>query len=238
VTSNVAAGYVKLYSADGSQAASATYTVSNRVSGTNASGVYNVALTLPQSLAPGSYLLGIQAQNAVSSPSKVDSYGWDQMTALGLPATLTLQNSKYAYYQLMIDSGLAGAAAALTGDPEADGVKNLAEFAFGMNPAASDSGPLVVNGGTLVKKGLPITFVVGTGSQQRLRIEFVRRLADPGQQAPTYQVEFSDDVRTWTPAVNAAVVVASAGSYEVVSVDDQTTGAVRSKRFAHVVITY
>jgi hypothetical protein len=237
VTSDVAAGYVKLYSSDGTQVASASYTVGNRVSGTNSSGLYNVTLPLPSSLAPGTYVLGMQAQNAVSSPSKADSYGWDQMSALGIPATLTIQNSKYAYTQFTIDYALSGAAALKTADPDGDGMKNLEEFAFGLNPMSSDVVPLVVTGGTLVKRGVPTITLVGTGNQQRLRVQLVRRQAG-SQTPPTYVVEFSDDLINWTPATNAAMVLAAAGGYEAVSVDDITTGTQRSKRFAHVVISY
>ncbi|MDB6073711.1 MAG: conserved repeat domain protein [Verrucomicrobiaceae bacterium] len=237
VTSDVATGYVKLYSADGTQVTSATYSVGNRTSGNNSSGLYNVSLPLSNSLASGTYVLGMQAQNAVSSPSKADSYGWDQMTALGIPATLTIQNSKYAYTQFTIDNSLVGTAAAKTADPDKDGMKNLEEFAFGLNPSLSDVAPLVLSGSTLVRRGVPITLLIGTGNQQRLRVEFIRRVAG-SQTPPTYVVEFSDDLVNWTPATNAAVVLATSGAFEAVSVDDITTGTQRTKRFAHVVITY
>lgn len=239
VTSNVLAGYVKLYTPDGRLVATSTYSVSNRVSGTNASGVYNVVLTVPRYIAPGSYMLGMQAQNAVSNPSKVDSYGWDQMTAMGFPATLTVQNTgpMDTYNQFTWDNGLSGGSAAMTADPDGDGIQNLMEFAFGMDPNAKGRQPLTVTGGMLTQRGMPNTYLVGTGNQQRLRLEFIRRVSDASQ-GLTYRVEFSDDLATWTAATNAAVVLATSGGYEAVTVDDVTTGAARSRRFAHVVVTY
>ena len=236
-SANVASGYVKLYDPNYTLAATATYSVTNRVGGSNINATYNVTVTMPRFLSPGTYVMGFQAQNATTNPTEVDSFGWEQMTAfLGAP-TLTVQNTggSDTYSQFVAANGLTGANAARTADPDGDGIENLTEFAFGLDPNVGSVAHLVTSGGTLSSRGLPNTYPTGTGSLQRLRVEFIRRVGDP---AVTYQVEFSDDLVHWTAATNAAVVLGTSGGYEAVSVDDVTTGAVRPRRFAHVVINY
>ena len=237
VSANIAAGYVHLYSPARALVASSTYSVANRVSGSNNSGVYNIVLTVPRYLAPGNYLVGFEAQDNVNNTLKSDSFGWDQMSALSSLPTLTVQNTGAMdlYSQFTSNNGLSGASAALTADPDKDGVNNLEEFAFGLDPNAINHASVVVTGGTLTARGLPVAFLAGTGSQQRLRVEFIRRT----DLSPlTYQVEFSDDLVHWSAATNSPVVQATAGGFEAVTVDDVITGAARSKRFAHVVMTY
>ena len=239
VASDVLAGYVHLYSPDGRQVASTSYSVANRINGTNNDGTYSMTLTVPRYLTPGTYMLGFEAQNSLTNRLGADSYGWDQMTSLGSPLNLTVQNSGPVdtYTQFTVDNGLTGSGAAQTADPDADGLSNLTEFAFGLDPNVPNRVPLTVTGGTLVSRGTPKGSLTGTGSQQRLRVEFIRRVADASQ-GLSYQVEFSDDLLHWTAATNSAVVEATSGGYEAVTVDDQTTGAVSVRRFGHVVITY
>ena len=236
---DVQAGYVHLYSPNGQQVASASYSIANRINGTNSDGTYSVTLTVPRYLAPGTYMLGFEAQASLTNRIYADSYGWDQMTSLGSPLNLTVQNSGPVdtYNQFTVDNGLTGSGAAQTADPDADGLPNLTEFAFGLDPNVPNRVPLTVTGSTLVSRGTPKGSLAGTGSQQRLRVEFIRRVADASQ-GLTYRVEFSDDLLHWTAATNSAVVEATSGGYEAVTVDDQTTGAVSVRRFAHVVITY
>ena len=236
VNGDVASGYVKLYSPSGILVSTATYSVANRVGSSNLNATYHVTLTVPRYLVPGAYMLGFEAQDAISSPSKVESYGWDQLTALAAMPTLTVQNTATdSYTQFVQANGLFGASADKSADPDRDGVENLAEFGFGLDPNAVNLAPLIATGGNLTRRGLPNTYVTGTGVQARLRVEFIRRLSDP---LVTYQVEFSDDLVHWMPATNPAVVLATGTGYEAVSVDDVTTGSVRPRRFSHVLITY
>lgn len=237
VSANIAAGYVHLYSPARVLVATSTYSVANRVSGSNSSGVYNISLTVPRYLAPGNYIVGFEAQDNVNNRLKADSFGWDQMSALSSLPTLTVQNTgaQDLYSQFTSSYGLSGASAALTADPDKDGVNNLQEFAFGLDPNAINNAPLVVTGSTLTARGMPIAFLAGTGSQQRLRVEYIQRT----DLSPlTYQVEFSDDLVHWSAATNSPVVQATAGGFQAVTVDDVITGAAKTKRFAHVVMTY
>ena len=139
------------------------------------------------------------------------------------------------YGQFNYAYGFSGANATQTADSDGDGIRNLAEFAFGTDPTIRNAGPLVVTGATLTQTGLPHIYLTGTGTQQRLRVEFIERVSDP---ALTYLVEFSDDLIHWTTSNTAPQVMATSGGYQAVFVEDQTFLPVKKYRFGHVRVTY
>ena len=236
VTTDIASGYVRAYAPSGQQVASSPLTIANRTSGANLDGIYAVPLTLPRYLAPGTYRLAFEVQAANSVKS--DSFGWEQMSSLGgFTQTFTVLNSGAVdtYGQFNYAYGFSGANAAQTADSDGDGIRNLAEFAFGTDPTTTNAGPLVVTGATLTKTGLPHIYLTGTGTQQRLRVEFIERVSDP---ALTYLVEFSDDLIHWTTSNTAPQVMATSGGYQAVFVEDQTFLPVKKYRFGHVRVNY
>ena len=239
VTSTIAGGYVAVYAPSGQQVATSPFTAAvNRISGNNFDGTYAVTLTLPRYLVPGTYQLGFEVQNAASNPSKMDSYGWNQMSSLG-GLTLTVLNSgaQDTYSQFIYSYGVPSASAAQTADFDTDGVSNLAEFAFATDPTAGTTGTFAMSGSTLTQTGLPHIFLTGTGTQKRLRVEFVERVADASQ-GLTYQVEFSDDLVHWAAAANAPQVMATSNGFQAVFVEDLIFGASKTYRFGHVRISY
>jgi len=70
-------------------------------------------------------------------------------------------------------------------DLEGDGVKNLAEFAFGMNPFAGGQ-----------HDRMPKGALATHNSQRHLAISFRRRI---GETSIAYEVEESNNLSTWTP---------------------------------------
>ena len=236
---DILGGYVRVYAPSGQQVASSSLTIANRnTTGSNFDGIYTVSLTLPRYLAPGTYKLGFEVQNAASNPGIYDSYGWDQLSSLGgFTQTFTVLNSGAVdtYGQFNYAYGFSGANATQTADSDGDGIRNLAEFAFGTDPTIRNAGPLVVTGATLTQTGLPHIYLTGTGTQQRLRVEFIERVSDP---ALTYLVEFSDDLIHWTTSNTAPQVMATSGGYQAVFVEDQTFLPVKKYRFGHVRVTY
>ncbi len=239
VTADILAGYVRLYAPSGQQVASSSLTkAANLVSGgSNFSGTYNVVITVPRYLAPGTYSIGFEVQNAVSNPSKSDSFGWDQMSSLnGYPNTLTVSNSgaQDTFSQWAYANSLTISA---TADNDNDGIKNLEEFAFGTDPTTLTTSLFTMSGATLTSVGLPRIYMTGSGSNIRLRVEYVQKTSDISQ-ALGYQVEFSDDLINWTAATNSPTVMATGGGYQAVYVEDQTFLPVKTYRFAHVKVTY
>ncbi len=121
-------------------------------------------------------------------------------------------------------------------DPDGDGVSNLLEFAFNLDPTFTE--PAVMIAGTGLR-GLPLveTTTVAAGDT-RLTVEFVRRTAASGS-GLTYAVQFATDLAAgnWQTGGTESVTAINA-RWERVKVTDGVpmgTGAVR--RFARVAVT-
>ena len=115
----------------------------------------------------------------------------------------------------------------LLADPDGDGIKNIFEFAFNLNPKAPSLATLQPGTGT---SGLPYTARNGGGS---LTIEFIRRRATaaPGI---TYAAEFTSDLAgPWTTAT-AETVSPIDSTFERVTLTDPATGP---KRYTRVRVT-
>jgi hypothetical protein len=104
-----------------------------------------------------------------------------------------------------------------TADVDGDGFTNLMEFAFGMNPTQRPTGALAWSGSTLLRTGIPIVSVGGSGSASTLDAVFVRRL-DHLAANLAYTVEFSGDLVTWQASSSAPTVLAANSETQVVSV--------------------
>lgn len=106
-------------------------------------------------------------------------------------------------------------------DPNAlgtNGLKNLINFAFAVNPAIASSGALVFNGtfagsGTITTTGQPITRIEGSDR----RALFVRR-KDFSAAGLTYTVQFSNTLSGWQNSTDTPAVLADDGTNQVVSV--------------------
>jgi hypothetical protein len=103
--------------------------------------------------------------------------------------------------------------------PGANGLANLLNFAFGMNPTGSNSGPLIYNGtffgggGTVGATGQPITRREGGD----IRALFVRR-TDYLSAGITYTVKFSAALASWQDSTDTPTVLADDGTNQIVSV--------------------
>lgn len=84
------------------------------------------------------------------------------------------------------DKGLSMLDADRLGDPDGDGVSNLAEYALGLDPLRSSTG-----------SQLPITATVDFGAARYLAFSFRRLVAPPP--GLVYSVEESADLVNWTP---------------------------------------
>lgn len=102
-------------------------------------------------------------------------------------------------------------------DSDSDGLTQLQEYAFGMNPLQSYGGLLQWSGATLLERGVPLPFASGTGSSFSFRAVFARR-KDHIAAGLTYTVEFSGDLSTWRASTSTPVVLADDGEIQAVSV--------------------
>lgn len=102
-------------------------------------------------------------------------------------------------------------------DSDSDGLTQLQEYAFGMDPLQSYGGVLRWSGATLLERGVPLPFASGTSSSFSFRAVFGRR-KDHIAAGLTYTVEFSGDLATWRASTATPVVLADDGEIQAVSV--------------------
>lgn len=98
-------------------------------------------------------------------------------------------------------------------DPDADGLKNLAEFALGLDP----NDPVLPEAGA-ARTGVPQAVVVSEAGQDYLGLSFTRRVERPCHQIT---VEVSGDLQAWDPAaatvLTAPPVTLPGGQFELVT---------------------
>jgi hypothetical protein len=139
--------------------------------------------------------------------------------------------SSAAYANWAATFGLTGNAALPETDVEGDGLGNLQEFAFNLNP--NQPGVPVLTPGTGTA-GLPLIRLVGSGSARHLAIEFIRRKNG----GVLYTPQFADSPGTgnWQPALVPAVVTSIDANWERVVVEDNAEIGTRTRRFGRVLI--
>jgi len=116
------------------------------------------------------------------------------------------------------DCALANAVSGDPGVTGANGMVNVANFAFGMDPNGASTSALVytgtfAGGGSITSTGLPIARTEGTAT----RALFVRR-KDYVNAGLTYVVQFSNDLAAWQDSTITPTVLADDGAHQIVSV--------------------
>ena len=126
-----------------------------------------------------------------------------------LPA---IQEFRLQYFSQTANSG----AAANDQDPDADGLTNLQEFAFGTDPTMNTTNDASYSG-NVVTPGLPTTMVVNTQFAVNYFVLYTRR-DDYVAAGLTFTVQFSADMMTWVDSTDSPTVVADDGTYQAVTV--------------------
>lgn len=153
------------------------------------------------------------------------------------PGTVRLSFSAVAGWRVTHfgSGGNAGLAGDLA-DPDGDGIANLTEFAFGLNPSQTDSQNLIVTGSTLTQRGTPAVWLQNIPNSVDFRASFCRLLNHVAA-GLTYTVQFSGDLATWQNSTATPVVLAQDGGVEVVSVPYPFFVNGKKARFFRVVVT-
>lgn len=102
-------------------------------------------------------------------------------------------------------------------DADFDGLSNLQEYAFGMNPAQSYGGMLQWIGMDLLGRGVPVPYASTMAGRFSFRAVFARR-KDYIAAGLSYTVEFSGDLSTWRASTSTPLVLADDGEIQAVSV--------------------
>ena len=232
----VTSGLFTLFDPAGGVVTTVPFSGATHRTGTAAFGTYTIPFTIPMNSAAGAYVWSFRMETTAVASVPISIYGWDGLTPFpsGTAKVLNVQNSgpPDGYALWVTQNSLVGADALKEADPDKDGVKNVLEYALGLNPKASSLEEVLTTGGVITHLGMPRIRVVGTGDLRRLRVEFVRRLDDP---AIVYTVRFSENLVNWEDAVQAATLVATDGvTYEVVAVEDVVAVPAKLQRQARL----
>lgn len=153
--------------------------------------------------------------------------------------SITTQSSVTAVqsWQIAKFGSASAPEAALDFDADKDGLVNLLEFTFKLEPQVPGTPVLTTVTGT---SGLPRITPVGTGPTQRLRLEYVRRKAssNPGI---TYVPQFSSTLQGsgtggWSAVTGPETIVSIDTEWERIVVED-TAGTGLPGRFGRVMVT-
>lgn len=165
---------------------------------------------------------------ALGAPGDDAASGKAQVFRLLLDPTFT-QAWRFSHFGL---TGNSGAAADLA-DPDHDGLVNLLERAFLMNPAQPDQTIVTPGSGT---SGLPHVSLAGI-DPTRLRIEFLRRKAN-SQLDMTWRAQFGSTLNDtdWIEVTNTTSIISVDAEWERVVIED-TPPPDSPRRFARVKVT-
>ncbi|MFU8847575.1 MAG: S8 family serine peptidase [Opitutales bacterium] len=151
-----------------------------------------------------------------------------------------------AYNDWAAENNLTGEEADPAAILQPDGFTNLQKFAFGMSPTVVYFDPVeFVMGGGLTAPGAPTIRNMATPVQADQEHAVFTRLKNHAAAGLNYTVEFSADLKVWTPSVATTTVLtdeASTSDYEAVSVPFsdavpvETGGDPRPPKFMRVVI--
>lgn len=133
-----------------------------------------------------------------------------------------------AYEQWAFESGVDGSVASQLADDDQDGIVQLLEFAFNLDPTVSDAS--IHAPGTSPAVGLP-RMVMGAGPL--LSLQYLRR---KGVSGLTYEAQFGGTLENFTPAGAPTLIEQLDTEWERVTVPDPAgSGPVR--RFGRVEVT-
>jgi alpha-tubulin suppressor-like RCC1 family protein len=121
-----------------------------------------------------------------------------------------------------------------TADADQDGVSTLLEYAFNLDPQASDSG--LVLGGVGSTSGLPRVYpIIDAQGHRRLRMEYLRRIGS----GLTYRPFFSSSLApgSWVSGTSGVQVVWSNAEWERCVVDDTEFTPGPAVRFGRVSVS-
>ncbi len=153
--------------------------------------------------------------------------------ALWLDSIEVHANADTSFGAALNHAGLTGANALAYADADGDGIHNLFEYAFNLNPAVSDRRPLKLGTGT---SGLPAGMVETSDDASRLEIEYVRRKS---AREIEYVPEFTGNLtgKAWTASVDETVAEID-GDWERVRARDYVNSSSSTSRFGRVRVLF
>ena len=188
-------------------------------SGATVTAVNGSGATYTVTISPQSPLVTVQlAENAVVNGTGAGSYPSNTILAIG--------PDPYAQWTSL--HGVDGTVAGQLADGDGDGMANLLEFAFNLNPTASDV--RIYDPAQLPGAGLP-RMIMGPGPM--LSLQYLRRKGGAGL---TYTPQFGASPGAFVDAIGTPVIESLNADWERVTIADPA-GPGTGKRFGRVVVT-
>jgi len=122
-------------------------------------------------------------------------------------------------------------------DPDGDGLLNLIEYAFNLDPTKPDAAPMAADTGL---SGLPVVEIEEINQTQRLTIEFIRRKAASNPQI-IYTAQVTNDLTAatwtdWNTSGTSTITEVIGTDWERVKLIDDQPVSNNAARFARVKI--
>lgn len=121
-------------------------------------------------------------------------------------------------------------------DPDGDGLSNIMEYAFGLDPKAAQSGTIAASAGAISQRGKPAMSVAQTQNGVDFRAVFGRR-KDHAAAGLIYTVQFSGDLVNWVNSTVTPTVVADDGTIEAVTIPYPFFVGTKKARFFRVAVS-
>ncbi|WP_395737125.1 hypothetical protein [Prosthecobacter sp.] len=215
----------------------AYFSTANLTSGNAFNGAGTVSAVVPYGLAAGTYDLRVRVLDASLAPDSISNIPGVSETSFpdGADSQITITGTAgypaWASTQLF-PSGKFGP----DQDEDGDGLSNLLEYAFSLNPAAANSSFVITD----TYSGSPPAVSLLSSPSRRLSITFLRRKA-ASNSGLTYSAQFCDTLLAtgtggWTDATGTPVITSIDDTWELVVIEDTTLNAAR--RFGRVKIIY
>ena len=130
--------------------------------------------------------------------------------------------------------GLTGEDALAYADPDGDGLDNITEYAFNLDPSTNDAHILNTS---ISPDGLPVSYVDPSSGDGIFSVEYVRR---KDSDAIQYVPEFTDALeQSWdADNINVSLVDTSDPEWEIVRASDPESMSTNSSRFGRVRVIF
>ena len=197
--------------------------------------------------APGTYYLHVSGSGA-GDPFASDPTGYTDYGSLGhYSITGSISPAASIYLDWAVANGLSGDDVGPDVILQPDGLTNLQRFAFGLDPNSASFGPLeFIMDGELTNPGVPTLQISSAlATEDEVKGVFIRR-KDYEAAGLTYTVQFSADLKQWTPSNTSPTVLTDANStsdHEVVGIPFPNSvpvaggGEPLAARFMRLVVT-
>lgn len=166
-------------------------------------------LSFPAALADN----GAQYRVSILKPDGAVAYGPSPVVTLAVSSP-QITHWREAYFGSAANSGDG----ADNADPDYDGVPNLLEYAFGLNPRQGASGALRFANGVLEQNGPPAVRIQDSGGGTPVMHACFARRKNAAALGLTYTVVFSANLDQWEASTTVPTVLGEAGDMEIVGV--------------------